>query len=160
MLHRVRQFRDTSVRPSPADLALARDHLPADLFSIFLRQHERDIVHSARVARWLLDRGHTDPDLLAAAFLHDVGKGHQRRRDRVAFVLATWSRVARPAASPTSRFAIRRAMARSLSHSEAGAAALRDAGAPLRVVGLVERHHARASGDAMLALLQQADAAN
>jgi len=160
MLRRFRQFRDASIPPSPDDYALAREWLPPPLMVLFEVQHPRDIVHTANTARWLLARGHREADLVAAAFLHDVAKGQQRRRDRVAFVLAQWLRLQHIAPSSSSRLEMRRAAYRSAVHSAAGAERLRAAGAPDRVVELVGRHHAKAGDDGMLALLQQADAAN
>lgn len=160
MLQRVRQFREASSLPTDGDLALAREHLPPALAGLFEAQHRRDICHAARTARWLIERGHNDRDLVAAALLHDIGKGSQRRRDRVVYVVLVWFGTARFAASEGSRFELRRAVARSRTHSEAGAATLLAAGAPARVVALVRMHHAKTAGDAMLALLQQADAAS
>ncbi len=160
MLQRVRQFREASSLPTDGDLALAREHLPPALAGLFEGQHQRDVLHAARTARWLLERGHGDSDLVAAALLHDIGKGSQRRRDRVAYVVSGWFGTARFVASAGSRFELRRAVARSRTHSEVGAEMLLSAGAPARVVELVRMHHAKAAGDAMLGLLQQADAAS
>lgn len=160
MLGRARQFLTAGLKPAPADLELAARHLSPALLALFLRQHPRDVVHGAATARWLLDRGHDDKDLIAAALLHDVGKGDQRRIDRVAYVAAGWIGLSRRLGRPDSRLALRRAVARSLAHSETGAAALATAGAGERIVNLARHHHASAGDDAMLALLQQADAAN
>jgi len=160
MLRRVRQFRDAEIPPGAVDYALAREWLSPALQVLFERQHPRDIVHTASTARWLLARSHRDPDLIIAALLHDTGKGQQRKRDRVAFVLVGWFRLQRRAASPSSRFEMRRAAYRSVVHSAVGADQLRATGAPARVVELVRKHHAKAGNDAMLALLQLADAAN
>ncbi len=160
MLRRVRQFRDASIPPSPDDLALARQWLSPPLLALFAEQHPRDIVHATNTARWLLARGHQGSDLIVAALLHDVGKGQQRRRDRVAVVAAEWVGLGRRLASPSSRIEMRRAAHRTAVHTRIGAERLRTAGAPTRVVELVRRHHAKAGDDGMLALLQQADAAN
>jgi putative nucleotidyltransferase with HDIG domain len=160
MLRRVRQFRDASIAPSIDDFALAREWLSLPLLALFERQHPRDVVHTANTARWLLARGHRDSNLIAAALLHDAGKGQQRRRDRVAVVVAQWVRLQRIAASPSSRIEMRRAAYRSIVHSAVGADHLRTAGAPGHVVELVRKHHAKAGDDGMLALLQQADAAS
>jgi putative nucleotidyltransferase with HDIG domain len=158
--HRIRQFRDAGKRPSEADFELAHEHLGATLFELFRGQHPRDIVHSAGAARWLLERGHTNPDLIAAALLHDVGKGHQRRMDRVAYVLASYVRVTKFVGSAESRFALRSAVFRSDSHGERGAEMLGRAGAHEAVVTLTRLHHMPQRADPVLALLQQADAAN
>lgn len=160
MRHRVRQFRDAGKLPSEADFELAHEHLGAALFELFRGQHPRDIVHSAGTARWLLERGHTNPHLIAAALLHDVGKGHQRRMDRVVYVLASGLRLTRLVGSAESRFALRGAVFRSVRHGERGAEMLGRAGAPEVVVTLTRLHHMPLRADPVLALLQQADAAN
>jgi putative nucleotidyltransferase with HDIG domain len=160
MWGRVRQFREAKKPPSPGDFALAEAHLSGPLLDLFRRQHPRDIVHAAATARWLIERGHNDPDLLTAALLHDIGKGHQRRRDRAGYVLASAVRGAKLLASQDSRFELRRAVARSLSHAESGAGALTAVGASPRVVDLTLRHHSPPGSDTMLALLQEADAAS
>ncbi|MGE5595181.1 MAG: HD domain-containing protein [Hyphomicrobiales bacterium] len=160
MRDRIRQFRDAGRPPTVDDYAIAAPYLDGPLLELFRAQHPRDIVHSAATARWLLDRGYDDPDLIAAALLHDIGKGHQRRFDRVAYVVAGKLRVASLLGSPGSRFEVRRAIARSLAHSERGVALLRAAGASERVVDLTARHHRPPGDDRVLALLQQADAAS
>ena len=160
MRQRLRQFCEASQGPSQADLQLAKGHLGPGLLGLFLAQSPRDQRHAARTAAWLLERGHDEPDLITAALLHDAGKGSQRTRDRVAYVVAGWFRLAGRAGSRSSRLEIRRAIARSVDHAKIGAALLQDAGAPRRVVDLTRLHHERPCEDGMLALLQQADALN
>lgn len=156
---RVRQFFEASRQPTEKDIAFARSHLPANLFDLFRGQHPRDVLHSVNAARYLLSHGHDEPDLVAAALVHDIGKGWQRRADRVVFVLATGAHLSEPLARESSRLGWRRAVSRSLHHAEAGANALEAAGAPRTIVELVRRHHAREGGDDMLTALQGADAA-
>lgn len=159
MLHRVRQVREASLLPSAAELALAREYLAGDLLALFAAQEPRDQRHSARTASWLLERGHdSDHDLLVAALLHDAGKGGQRTRDRVVHVITEWL-PAPVVAGEASRFQMRRALARSRAHSDLGAELLTAAGASPRVAELTRLHHRPAGRDAMLALLQRADAA-
>lgn len=160
MWQRARQFFEAGRRPAPADHEFARQWLAPELAALFAAQHPRDIVHSAGTARWLLARGHTDPDLITAAFLHDIGKGEQRRLDRVAYVVAGWARAGAAVGDAGSRHALRRAVARSAAHARAGAAAMRQAGASERAAALTAAHHEPAAGDPLLDLLQQADAAN
>ena len=159
MLDRVRQVREASIGPDAADLALAREFLAGDLLALFGAQEPRDQRHSASTTRWLIEHGHaSDHDLLVAALLHDAGKGAQRTRDRIVHVLTEW--LPEPiVAAEASRFEMRRALARSRTHSERGAELLVAAGASPRVVELTRLHHRPAGQDAMLALLQRADAA-
>lgn len=157
---RLRQFLAAGATPGEDDLALARSWLDGQLLTLFFAQHPRDIVHSAGTARWLLDRGHDSRDVIEAALLHDIAKGEQRRADRIAYVLAGRAGLARKLAAPGSRRALRRAVARSVTHAGVGAAQLVVAGAGERVVELTRLHHAAAGGDPVVALLQQADAAN
>lgn len=157
---RIRQFRHAGGHPVEADYALAREWLPASLMALFEGQHPRDIVHSANTARWLLERGHAAPDLIAAALVHDIGKGEQRRFDRSVYVVACHARLASALGATSSRWEVRRAVARTLAHSESGAFALEVAGAPGRVIELTLRHHEPAGDDRVLALLQEADAAS
>ena len=157
---RLRQFRDATREPSADDHALAERLLDAELRRLFLAQTPRDMAHSAGTARWLIERGHDDHDLLVAALLHDVGKGEQRRTDRALWVVADSAHIARLLANDRSPLAFRRALARTATHSETSAEAMREAGASALAVGLTLRHHTEAGADRMLALLQQADAAN
>lgn len=160
MWRRVEQFIEAGARPSADDYRLGQEWLTPALDELFRSQHPRDIVHAAATARWLIERGHTDADLVAAALLHDCAKGDQRRFDRAAYVVAGGLGLDARAADPRSRFAWRRALARSKAHSEASADAAGVAGASERAVELVRNHHAPAGADAMLALLQEADAAS
>lgn len=160
MRERIRQFREASRLPSATDYALAREILAGPLFALFEAQHPRDIIHSAATANWLVQRGHHDHDLLAAALLHDIGKGEQRRVDRVGYVVAGELRLAGLLADERSPFAFRRALARSLTHSTRGAGTLERAGAPARVVELTRLHHSDPGRDAILRLLQVADSAS
>ena len=160
MRDRFRQFRDATAEPAEADFALGDRFLRGQLVALFRGQHPRDIVHSARTAQWLLDRGHDDADLIAAALLHDVGKRHQRRGDRVAWVVAGWLGAGKLLAADGSRLEVRRAIARSAAHAELGARMMLAAGASERAVALTRLHHVPSRGDRMLALLQEADARN
>jgi hypothetical protein len=157
---RLRQFREAEAVPSADDYDLARAHLTDALYALFATQHPRDIVHSAGTARWLLERGHAGPDLLVAALLHDIGKGHQRRWDRVAYVAASAAHLDGRLGATDSRLDVRRAIARSRAHSVSSANLMAAAGASAGAVNLTRRHHEAAGRDRMLALLQAADAAN
>jgi hypothetical protein len=56
------------------DRALAEAMLTPAQLAAFQLMSPTDQRHAARVARYLLDAGLRDPDLLVAALLHDVGK--------------------------------------------------------------------------------------
>jgi hypothetical protein len=75
VLYRVRQFTlalGASVyRERTDDLAYLLDRRQSDLFN---RMCSTDQHHCAAVFRTLQEQGHTDPSLLRAALLHDVGK--------------------------------------------------------------------------------------
>lgn len=160
MRQRLRQFLQAGATPTGADFELAGRFLHGQLMVLFRSQHPREIVHSAATARWLLDRGEAASDLIVAALLHDVAKGRQRRADRVAWVVAGRVHVAKQLASGDSRLELRRAMARSASHSETGARLLLESGASQTAAELTRLHHTPPGTDRVLALLQQADAAN
>lgn len=161
MHQRIRQFREATRRPTAGDDALGEAYLPAPLLALFRAQHPRDIVHSAATVRWLIERGHTEADLIAAALLHDIAKGDQRRGVRVLYVLLTpFDPLPRIVGSQSSALAWRSAIWRSHTHSERGATMLAEAGATPRTIELALLHHTKGRGDGMLALLQEADAAN
>jgi hypothetical protein len=79
--YRVRQFRDhLFARVSPDERADAHALLPTGaagrIFDVMPRADQR---HALEVVVRLRSSGQTDPDLLAAALLHDAGKGRRVR---------------------------------------------------------------------------------
>lgn len=156
---RMRQWLTATDLPSKEDFAFASEVLDERLNALFVRQHPRDVLHGVKAAIWLLDRGYDDYDLVTAALVHDIAKGAQRRRDRAAFVIASDIGIAKWVADSRSQYEIRRAVGRTLVHSERGAAMLERAGASEEVIALTLRHHSDPGDDPVLALLQQADAA-
>ncbi len=58
----------------PVDDTRAARVLSPALFDLYRRMRRSERQHSLRVLRCLIDAGHTEPDLLVAALLHDVGK--------------------------------------------------------------------------------------
>ena len=62
-------------RINPTDHAFVCQTLADDLAAIFFAMERRDQRHAIAVARRLQASGEVDPDLLAAALLHDCGKG-------------------------------------------------------------------------------------
>lgn len=88
-MHRVAQLvSHVTARVAPAEAALARRTLPESAWALFESMPAADRRHALDVVSRLLQRGQDDPDLLAAALLHDAAKGHRMRLwHRVAGVL-------------------------------------------------------------------------
>lgn len=90
LAYRVQQFvRVMSARPDAAERDRALAVLDPPLAELFLQMSLSDQAHALRVFAVLQDYDIKDPDLLAAALLHDVGKSiHQPSvLDRVIVVL-------------------------------------------------------------------------
>jgi len=60
--------------PDQTGIELAQSILSPQLLVLFLELQPSEINHSFEIARSLITSGKKDPDLLAAALLHDVGK--------------------------------------------------------------------------------------
>jgi hypothetical protein len=88
-VHRVGQFvGHLTARVRPDEAALAHRILPPSAAALFDTMPVADRRHGLDVAQRLLARGLGDPDLLAAALLHDAAKGPGMRLwHRVAGVL-------------------------------------------------------------------------
>lgn len=88
-MHRVGQFfGHLTARVRPDEAELARRLLPGTAWPLFAAMPVADQRHGLDVASRLLAAGHDDPDLLAAALLHDAAKGDRLRLwHRVAGVL-------------------------------------------------------------------------
>jgi hypothetical protein len=87
--HRVGQFiGHLTARVDPGEIERARPLLPDSAWALFSGMPTADRRHALDVAARLAAAGERDPDLLAAALLHDSGKGHRMRLwHRVAGVL-------------------------------------------------------------------------
>lgn len=84
--YRFLQFqRALFARPSSTDMDLVQRTLNPAQFEIFLQLQPSEQAHSLNIFHALRSEGHTHPDLLAAALLHDVGKSR--------YPLKTWERV-------------------------------------------------------------------
>jgi len=152
-------------RPAPGDADLLRAHLPASLQALFARLGPAEQAHALAVLRTLLRQGHSDPALLAAALVHDVGKTRAplRLMDRVLVVLAD-RLIPRPARrwSQGAPSGWRRPFVVAAQHATWGEAMLMQAGAPPTLAELVRRHHdplpiPSTAVDHLLAALQAAD---
>jgi hypothetical protein len=153
-------------------------HLTPAEQRLFYSMDLRDQRHALDVCHVLKSGGHRDASLLAAALLHDVGKGPIRLWQRVAFVLlrAVSPRLLRRLASGDGP-GWRGALARSLDHAERGAALAQAAGSTPETVRLIRLHRSStaasprpelgpkasaepAGDDVALALLRAADEAS
>jgi hypothetical protein len=67
-------------------LAQVQGWLAPSLFAVFCKMTPAEQYHAYCVRQMLVEHGCTDPDLLTAALLHDVGKS--------AMPLAVWEKVA------------------------------------------------------------------
>jgi hypothetical protein len=132
---------------------------------LFASMAPRDQQHCLDVYRRLRDAGHGDRELLAAALLHDAGKGRVALWHRVAYVLlraaapGLLERLAAPAGAPWPAVSgLRQALFRCLHHERLGARLAREAGCSETVAALIEGD-AGAAGAARLAALAAADEA-
>ena len=144
---------------------VARWLTPAQV-RLWQRQSARDRAHSLRVLRSLQRQGHTDPPLMAAALLHDVGKIATRIRlwHRVVWVLATGltPRWAKRLQHPTGW---RKPFWVLAEHPRLGADLVREAGGEEAVIWLVAHHQEHGLNppppyDRWLSALQHADEVN
>jgi hypothetical protein len=159
-LYRSRQF-FRSVRASICDKERAEvaRRLNPEQQRLFYAMTARDQRHCLDVFHTLQHDDHSDPDLLMAALLHDVGKGPVRLWHRVAYVLirAVSPRLLRRLASDSGS-GWRRSLASFSEHSQRGAALVEATGAPEAVVTLVRLHSGDGSdSDPRAAILRAAD---
>jgi hypothetical protein len=79
-MHRVEQFfSHVTARVAPDEAALARRVLPDSAWPLFAAMPVADRRHALDVVHRLLAAGWDDPELLAAALLHDAAKGRRMR---------------------------------------------------------------------------------
>lgn len=79
-MHRVGQFvAHVRARVTPEQDAFAAQLLPSVARQLFAAMPVADRRHGLEVAQRLMAGGFDDPELLAAALLHDAGKGHRLR---------------------------------------------------------------------------------
>jgi hypothetical protein len=167
--YRTRQFwQAVSAAPSPTDLDLAHQILSPTLFNLFLEMNRGEQAHSMNILHQLLLMEETQPDLLAAALLHDVGKSRYPLRlwERVEIVLG---RAIFPVKSRIwgqgAPLGWRKPFVVAARHPDWGADMAAAAGASPLTVALIRRHQNRdtaCSGfeDRLLACLQEVDDRN
>ncbi|MGA9533489.1 MAG: HD domain-containing protein [Anaerolineales bacterium] len=158
-----------TARPTAADWQNAARYLSPQQELMFRNLSAADQAHSLRVMHTLLAADEQDPDLLAAALLHDVGKAKFRQRpwERAAAVVFGWLAPEWAARWGRGRpIGWRRPFVVARQHPLWGASALEQVGSSRRLIWLV-RHHQdepEALGDGesveQLRRLQQADDKN
>ena len=172
MVYRGRQFwRGLRARPSKQGMAEAQSALPPELYTLFARLQPSELSHAINVFRSVRQQSE-DPDLLAAALLHDVGK--------IVVPLGVWEKVfivlvrrlglrrffESEEALDSKPTGITRGLVVAERHPAWGAQLVHRAGANRTVVHLIRRHQdplppdPESREDQLLAFLQAADAEN
>lgn len=159
--YRVTQFWRALQAPlHPVDESYADTRLAPRLLTLFRQLPRLERQHGIAVCRALEARGHTDPDLLVAALLHDAGKLRISPRlwERVLVVLGEhfFPALAERWGQGEPR-GLRRGFVIRRRHPEWGAELAAQAGASARAVTLIRRHHSPPGEDAQLAALQAQD---
>jgi putative nucleotidyltransferase with HDIG domain len=174
ILYRARQFwHALNASPTSEDLALVRSVLLPAQMSAFSRLQSSEQHHAVAVLRKLKEQGETNPDLLVAALLHDVGKSQAPLR--------SWERALIVLTEAIAPYKVRQwgaqgdqALAQGLNgwhrvfivaqgHPEWGARIAREAGASPLVEALIRRHQEASTRppqsleDRLLRKLQLAD---
>jgi len=138
-------WRSVAARPLDADdHAILDATLPAGGRALFFTMSRNDQRHSLTVYRALRERGCDDADLLAAALLHDSGKGDGRAPLLVrppVVLLRAFAPWALRWLSRSPRPWFRRPFYYAWHHAEIGADLAAQAGLPARVVTLIRMHH-------------------
>jgi hypothetical protein len=143
-------------------MALAARTLPPGGYALFAGMPAADRRHGLDVMLQLLDAGRDDPDLLAAALLHDAAKGRRMR---------LWHRVVGVLLDALAPSLLRRLaidQPRSwrypfhlyLHHGPMSAEAARAAGCSERTVGFIRGQAGGDADRALLAALRAADEAS
>ncbi len=150
LFYRTQQFfQALAGRSGDQELEQANRLLSPKQWGLFSSLHPSEQSHSLRILRQLQAEGEADPDLLAAALLHDVGKIHFPLHlwERVWIVLAhafapTWARKIGAGSLPADRNipAWRKALMAASQHPQWGADLAAQADCSNRVVELIRRH--------------------
>jgi hypothetical protein len=139
-------------------------HLNPSQIVLFYRMQVSEQMHAWQVLERLKAAGETDPDLLAAALLHDVGKILLPLSLSERVVIVVGKRFFRQSTKRWSKGRpdrISRPFVVAAHHPEWGADLAAQAGASPRTVDLIRHHQEQpAADDALLAALQAADDEN
>jgi hypothetical protein len=151
----------------PVDYQIVAEVLTPELLALFKRMRASEQHHCIRVMTTLQEWGCTNPDLLTAALLHDVGKARYPLTlfGRSAAVVVNYfvPRLAERWENGEPR-GLRRPLVIAYCHPEWSAQDMAAAGASQRAANLARRHQsenhrnsADAEEDRLLELLQAAD---
>ncbi len=145
VIYRVSQaWRLLTARVQPEEQQFIEMLLPPAARALFVTMSVGDQRHCLNVCYALQEQGCQDRDLLAAALLHDVGKGGGRVRFWMRPVIVLLRALA-PALLPWLAAAPepfwRRPFYAAWHHAEIGADLAAAAGLPARVVLLIRTHH-------------------
>lgn len=158
-MHRVAQFiGHLTARVDPGEIERARPLLPDTAWALFTQMPTADRRHALDVVGRLVAAGQRDPDLLAAALLHDAAKGHRMRLwHRVGGVLleAVAPRALARLASPDQR-SWRYPFHLYLHHAALSADAALAAGSSSRVAAFI-RGSSESADEPLAAALRRAD---
>lgn len=125
----------------PPEIGLELNEAERALFSAMSRTDQR---HALAVWQYLQDHGPTDPILLKAALLHDVGKANTSitlwHRGAAVLLKGLGPKVRQKAVGHPNKWS--HALYENARHPERGAQLLRAAGMAESVVKLVYHHHA------------------
>jgi hypothetical protein len=165
LAYRLRQFWNTLFAPRrPVEAAALLPHLNPAQIVLFRRMQPSEQAHALRALERLKGAGWSDPDLLAAALLHDVGKVllPLSLLDRVVVVLGKRffrQSIKRWSADRPDRYS--RPFVVAAHHPQWGADLAAQAGASPRAVDLIRRHQDLPPlDDPLLIALQVADDEN
>jgi hypothetical protein len=167
--YRVGQFLQSLVARVPEEeVEQATRILTPQARALFRRQAIQDQRHALAVYRTLCHIGHTDPGLLAAALLHDVGKAAAWLPAWQRAIIVLLNRFAPRLLDCLSRGkpqGWRRPFVVHARHPQTGARWAREAGCSPLTVALIQRHQDRLAScsteeDRSLAVLQAADSLN
>jgi putative nucleotidyltransferase with HDIG domain len=171
-VYRVWQFIHATgawIRAEVVDEALIASYLPPRAVDLFLSMPYYDQQHALNVLGTLQGQGHRDPDLMAAALLHDLGKsvsrvGRPRLWHRVATVLghAFWPDLLQRLSREDPGGGWRQPFYIQEHHATLGAQLAQEVGCSPVTVDLIRHHEESGSQilDPRLAALQAADSAN
>jgi len=165
LTYRTRQFWNAmfSSRKRIASESLLPHLTPVQLI-LFRRMQPSEQLHAYHLLEQLKNSGQTNPDLLTAALLHDVGK--------ILYPLSTFDRILTVMGKRFFRSVaegwaegppagLRRPFVVAEQHADWGAQLASQAGASANIVELIRHHHnPHAQRESLLAALQAADDKN